>query len=98
MSKRNIEEKIVFAVSPEGQGDGIPLVVLGIPRGAWRYMHDGKTHTFDLTSAGIPVKLVLFGAMDHAAAMKVLEDAAKASGSIYEDARQKDFSIQPKGG
>jgi hypothetical protein len=94
---RNVEENIIFAVSPEGTGDGVPLVILGVPRGAWRYMHDGKTHNFDLTKVGIPVKLMIFGAMNHDAAMKILDDAAKAGGTTYEDARQKDFSIQPKG-
>lgn len=93
---RNIEEKMVFAVSYEGQGDGVPVVVLGIPRAAWRYMRDGKTHNFDLTKAGVPVKLMIFGGKDHADVMKTLDDAAKLSGSAYEDARQKDFDIHPR--
>lgn len=93
-----IEEKIVFAVSPTGQGDGAPVVILGIPKGAWEYMKDGKTHNFDLTKAGIPVKLMLFGAESHDAAMKVMNEAFAASGNAYLDARNRDFSIEPKGG
>lgn len=93
-----IDEKIVFAVSPAGQGDGAPVVVLGVPKDAWEYMRDGKTHTFDLTKAGIPIKLVLFGAESHDAAMKMLNAGFAAEGRAYIDARNKDFSIEPKGG
>lgn len=96
MTCRNIEDKIVFAVSYEGQGDGVPIVILGIPRAAWVYMRDGKTHNFDLTKAGVPVKLMLFGAKDHSDAMKTLDDAAKLNGVAYEDARNKDFDIHPR--
>ena len=53
----NIEERIVFAVSPSGQGDGVPVVILGIPGGAWKYISEGKTNTFDLTKAGVPANL-----------------------------------------
>jgi hypothetical protein len=93
---QNIEQKIVFAISPEGQGDGVPLLLVGVPRAAWVYMKDGKTHHFDLTSVGIPLKLMMYGAADHDAAMKVVQDAMAASGQAYLDERQTDFSIQPK--
>jgi hypothetical protein len=93
---RNIEKKMVFAVAPEGQGDGVPLVLLGIPTGAWEYMRDGKTHNFDLTRSGIPVKLMLYGAADHSAAMKVVEDHMKTLGLPLLDARREDFSTKPK--
>lgn len=96
MMARNIEEKMVFGVSYEGQGDGIPLVVLGCTNGAWDYMRDGKTHNFDLTSLGIPIKVMVFGAPDHTTAMKTLEAGAKTGGSSLIDARNKDFSIKPK--
>lgn len=84
------EEKVVCGISPEGTGDGVPLVILGVPKGAWEYMKDGKTHTFDLTAAGVPVKLVLFGGKDHEECSRLLVQA----GTI--DARGVDFSIQPK--
>jgi len=94
----NIEEKIVFAVAPEGQGDGVPVIMMGIPAGAWNYMQDGKTHTFDLTKAGVRAKLVLFGAQNHADARAALEAAAFASGAdALDDQTRTDFSIQPKG-
>lgn len=92
----NIEEKMVFGVSPEGQGDGVPLVLLGIPAGAWEYMREGKTHTFDLTKVGLPIKIMLYGAADHAAAMKLIEGHLTDKGMPYVDARREDFSIKPK--
>lgn len=92
----NIEEKMVFGVSPEGQGDGVPLVLLGIPAGAWEHMREGKTHTFDLTKIGLPIKIMLYGAADHAAAMKLIEGHLSDKGMPYVDARREDFSIKPK--
>ena len=90
----NIEQKIVFAISPKGTGDGVPLLIMGVPAGAWDYMKDGKTHHFDLTKAGLPVKLVLFGAESHDAAMKVIADGAAARNEAYLDERRRDFSIK----
>lgn len=90
------EQKVVFGISYEGQGDGIPVVVLGIPAAAWEYMRDGKTHTFDLTKAGVAVKLILFGAETHEEAVKVFGQMNAAADAPYIDARNKDFSIGPK--
>jgi hypothetical protein len=88
-----IEEKIVFAI---GMSDGVPLIVLGVPKAAWEYMKDGKTHEFDFTKAGLGLRLVLFGAEDHDSAMKTIHQAATAKGEGYIDARNKDFSIPKK--
>lgn len=90
------EQKVVFGLSPDGQGDGVPLLLLGIPQAAWDYMRDGKTHTFDLTKVGLPVKLVLFGAADHAAARKAIEAANAAAGYPTLDLRREDFAIKPR--
>lgn len=94
----NRDDKIAFALSPAGQGDGVPVLILGVPTGAWEYMKDGKTHTFDLSRVGLPIKLVLFGAENHDAAMKVLNQAMSERGQAYLDMRRDDFSIQPKAG
>ena len=93
---QNIEQKLVFAISPEGQGDGVPVLLIGVARDAWIYMKDGKTHHLDLSSIGIPVKLMMFGAKNHDAAMQVMQQAIAASGQAYLDERQRDFSMQPK--
>lgn len=88
------EEKIVFAYSPDGVlGDGVPLVLLGVPAGAWDYMKDGKTHTLDLTKIGIPIMIALYGAPDHAAAMKVIESALASTGQAMLDLRREEFGI-----
>jgi hypothetical protein len=94
---RNIEDKIVFGVCPGGEGDGVPLVLLGIPKGAWEYMKDGKTHNFDLTKAGIPVKLMLYGGDSHSHCMKMIEAHLSKQDLPYLDQRREDFSIKPKG-
>ena len=60
MSELLPHQKLVFGVSPEGQGDGVPLLLIGVPDGAWKYMGRGKTHHLDLTSIGISIKLMLF--------------------------------------
>jgi hypothetical protein len=66
------DQKVVFAISHEGTGDGIPLVLLGVPRAAWVYMRDGKTHTFDLTKAGLPIKIMMFGGNDQGEIKRLL--------------------------
>jgi hypothetical protein len=87
----NIDEKIVFALSPSDVG---PILTLGIPTAAWEYMKDGKTHTFDLTSLGVPIKFVLFGAASHQAAIQVLKDSAEKNDVPFLDRRHKDWSIK----
>jgi len=91
---QTIEEKIVFAI---GDSDGVPIVIVGIPKGAWEYMKDGKTHHFDLTRAGLPIKFMLYGASDHAAAMKAIEDAMAAAGAALLDCRREDWGIKDRG-
>lgn len=95
---QNIEQKIVFAISREGQGDGAPILLVGVPRDAWIYMKDGKTHHFDLSPIGIPIKLMMFGEKNHDAVMKVMQEAIAASGQAYLDERQRDFSMKDKDG
>lgn len=94
---QDINEKLVFAVSPSGTGDGVPVLVVAVPKGAWEYMKDGKTHHIDLTAIGMPVKLVMFGAEDHDDAMETLQEAAAAQGASYLDLRRQDFGIKPQG-
>jgi hypothetical protein len=94
--KGSIEEKIVFALAPGGTGDGVPLVVLGVPLGAWKYIREGKTNTFDLTKGPmpIPVKIMVFGGMSHAEVKGILEKYAFAQGAqgILDETRT-DFRI-----
>jgi hypothetical protein len=92
-----LEEKMVFGLVPTGDGDGVPWLLLGIPAAAWEHMKDGKSHTFDLTKLGLPVKILLYGAADHDAAAKIIQDVCKSGGIALLDQRRDDFSIKPKG-
>lgn len=89
------EDKIVFAVSQTPEG---PLVVVGVPAGAWEFMKDGRTHHFDLGQVGLPLKLMMFGGKDHETCMKTFEQAAKEAGAAILDSRNKDFGIKKKDG
>jgi hypothetical protein len=85
------EEQMVFAVSPHD--DGQVDVLLGMPTAAWEYMKDGKTHTFDLTKLGLPIRLILYGAPDHATALGYIQKHNKSLGLETLDLRDEDFSV-----
>lgn len=91
------EQKMAFAVQ---MTDDVPLMTIGVPQAAWDYMKDGKTHTFDLTPMGVPLKLMIFGGESHDAVTKTLFEAASKAGIVVNDMRRTDFSIKdiPKGG
>lgn len=92
------ERNCVFGVSYEGQvgdPDRIPVVVIGIPAGAWAYMADGKTHSFDLSRVGVPVKLMLFGTATRASAMDMITEANAMNGKNTIDATDQDFAMKP---
>ena len=60
MQRCRPEDKIVL-VAPASIDGEAPLLLIGIPKGAWEHMKDGKTHNLDLTRIGVPVKLMLYG-------------------------------------
>jgi hypothetical protein len=86
------EEKILFAISIDHK-DQAPIIMFAIPTAAWEYMKDGKTHTFDLSKAGLPVRVVLFGGGDSESLMKVLKEDLAKQGIRVDDRRGEDFSI-----
>lgn len=92
MAKRSIEEKIVFSIA-DTDAEG-PVLMLGVPKGAWEYMQNGNFHHFDLTAVGFPIKLMVYGGANHDACLKVIEDAAKASGTVILDHRRENHSIK----
>ncbi len=91
------EDQCVFMIAPEGTGDGVPLVVIGIPAGAWEYAKDGKTHTFDLTKgpSPVPVKIVLFGAPDAYELKRMVDQLLATFGSTIDQNDDADYSIKP---
>lgn len=91
---QSIEEKVVFGVAPAGTGDGVQMVLFGIPAAAWENLKNGKCSTFDLTKLGIPVKVALYGAANHAAAMELIEGYMSKEGVPYINALREDFAIK----
>ena len=90
-----IEKKTVFATALSA--DGKPLILLGIPRGAWEYMRHGKTNHFDFTAAGIGVQLVMFGGPTHASVLATVKGMCVAEGCAPRDETYRDagFGIVP---
>ena len=76
--------------------DGIPLVTLGVSKAAWEYMKDGKSHTFDLTAAGIPLRLIMFGGETKAGMIESLRAQGEAWGLTVNDGPPLDFGIKNK--
>lgn len=88
------EERLVFAVAPEGVGDGVPLIMIGLTDKGWEYCKDGKTHMIDLSSIGLPFKMIMFGTRSHAQAKQtILGHNERVTKPI--DMGDHDFSIKP---
>lgn len=89
------EERVVFAVAPEGTGDGTgPVVLLGVSNAANEFMQNGMAHNFDLSSLGVPVKLILFGAPTYDDVMSHMRKLMEASKTRAVDMTNRDFSIK----
>jgi hypothetical protein len=86
-------EQVVFAVSP--LADGGLDILLGVSKDAWKYMQDGRCHTFDLTKLGLPIRILMFGCADHQKALDYIQ-AHNASVGVFEteDKRGEDFTIR----
>ena len=88
----NKEDSVVFGVAPlEG---GRSTLMIGIGAGAWKYMSDGKANTIDLSSLGIPLQVIVYGAEDRAAALQVIETHNRSLGLATLDLRREDFGIK----
>lgn len=89
------EERMVFAVTTAAADGDPPTVLIGIPAQAYAYIQNGLTNTFDLTLAGVPIKLVLFGAPTYAEAERTVLKACAQAGVTIVDDRDRDFAIKP---
>jgi hypothetical protein len=87
-------EKVLFALSPRPEGGAD--VVLGVPTAAWEYMKDGKTHTFDLTKLGLPIRIIMCGGADLETIGRWIEAHNARLGLATQDRRGEDFSIEDK--
>lgn len=90
----NPDEKLVFALMPTDDGQP-PIVLVGFPAAALEKMKNKETHNFDMTSTGIPLRMMFFSEETHGDCMKVIEDAAKQQGIVINDMRNKDFTLKP---
>lgn len=91
MKEQDPKNQVVFLASQTP--DGVPLVVLGVSKDAWEYMKDGKSHTFDLVKAGLPLRLMLFGGETKEQMLESLKEQGKAWGLTVQDS-PGDFSIK----
>lgn len=89
----DIKQKMVFAVAPTAEG---PVLMIGIPDGAWADFNSeaGKTQTMDLARIGIPLRLMVYGGGSHSDCLKVITDTCAANGITLDDRRREDFGIR----
>lgn len=90
----NSKENTIFLLGKDEDG---AVLSVGMTDAAWDYCKDGKTHTFDLTKLGIPLKLMIFGGRDKPAIMADIKEQAKAWGLEVKDETAGDnFGIKGK--
>lgn len=85
------EERMVFALGRDATGES--MLILGVSQACWDYMKDGKTHHFDLAKAGLPMKLVVFGAPTRDQCVKTIEAHNARAGAATLFQPGKDFGI-----
>lgn len=88
--------KVVFGVSPPTGEDEPTTILFGISTAAWDFMKEGNTHTFDLTSLGLPIRILMYGKPTHEEALKVIHDYNKRLGVPMIDKSGEDFGIKEK--
>lgn len=90
----DINERCVFALGPTEDGGG-PVLIVGFPDGALKKLRKGEHHNFDLTSVGIPLRVMFFSEKTHHQCVELLKKAAAANGKPFHDMRGHDFKIKP---
>jgi hypothetical protein len=85
------EQSVVFGLS---DSEGVPCVVLGVSTAAWEYMKGGMCHTFDFTSEGMPLKIIIFRGDSYDAIIDLIKGSMRDKSSPFYDKQDKDFSIK----
>jgi hypothetical protein len=92
------EDKVAVMLGDTADGRP-PIVILGMSQAAWDYCKDGKTHTFDLTGAGVPLQLMIAGGQNRE---QIIEDVARGvavSGGEFErrtlEVESRDLGMKP---
>ncbi len=93
------DQQFVFASAVAS--DGVPFVIIGIPRASWEAMasHIGDQawgQDADLTKMGIPVRFSLFACETNDDGRKAIEKIARDANIALDDRRRTDFSIKGK--
>lgn len=91
----SMDKQIIFGIAPVDDGNP-PVLVMGLPKPMWDDLQAGLTKTLDLTSIGVPIRVLLFGCDTHDAGMKTIMDAMAEEGIPVLDERRRDFGIKPK--
>lgn len=89
------DKKVIFALTQDTSG--MPVVMLGIPAGAWEHLKHGNTNHFDLSKAGVPVKIIMFGADNRKAILDIIETHNKSIGAATLYQPGKNFGIDMPG-
>lgn len=88
------EQKVVFGLSNDPHGN--ICILLQVPPGGWEYMEDGTCHTFDMTKAGLPIKIMLAGCKSRADGVRVIETHNQSRGAASLHMTGTDFGIKDK--
>lgn len=86
------DTQIVFSLTRDQKGGTV--LILGIPGEAWEKIKNQNTANFDLSKVGLPLKVIIYGAEDHKAAMAVIDDYNRKMNLPYMDRRNEDFGIK----
>jgi arsenate reductase-like glutaredoxin family protein len=93
--QREHAKQMVFGVSKAP--DGTPYLLLGVTASAWDHIKTGNTNHFDLTNVGVPLRLMIYGASDREAAIKVIEDHNSRVGMKTQSDLSRDYGIRVLG-
>lgn len=89
------EGRVVFGFIPaDTQADGVPILVLGLTDAARDDLARGMGQTLDLTSLGLPLKLVTVGGKDQATIRAALELLVKDSGAPTHTMYDRDLTLK----
>lgn len=78
------KEDQVAVMIGDSQDNQPPIVILAMGRKAWDYCADGKTHTFDLTAIGIPLRLMIAGGETREQVLADIQRGVAISGGTFE--------------
>lgn len=85
------DEKV--AVMLGDTDSGVPLIILAMGQAAWDYCKDGKTHTFDLSSAGLPVQLMIAGGPTRAGVVELVRHGIEQGGGTMVDGKNPNADL-----